>query len=68
MTLNTIENVQTQLTLLREEHRSLDQQIFTLEENFSANELLVRRLKKQKLILKDRIVMLERQLEPDTYA
>jgi hypothetical protein len=32
------------------------------------DELAIRRLKKRKLLLKDRIASLERQLDPDEYA
>lgn len=53
---------------LRVEHRDLDQVISHLLANPPPDELLVRRLKKRKLGLKDRIETLERQLVPDIPA
>lgn len=56
------------LNELREEHRDLDQTIAHLTENPPPDQLLVRRLKKRKLVLKDRILALESLLEPDIPA
>ncbi|MDR1661013.1 MAG: DUF465 domain-containing protein, partial [Azoarcus sp.] len=42
--------------------------IVRLIESPSGDELLVRRMKKRKLALKDRITTLERLLEPDDLA
>lgn len=53
---------------LRAEHRDLDQVIEHLTTNPPADQLLVRRLKKRKLALKDRIETLERMLVPDIPA
>lgn len=53
---------------LRVEHRDLDQVISHLLDSPPPDELLVRRLKKRKLGLKDRIEALERQLVPDIPA
>lgn len=56
------------LTRLREEHRDLDQAIQALEDNPAVNRLQVQRLKKRKLLLKDRIADLEDELTPDIIA
>lgn len=59
------------LLLLHElqfQHRSLDQAIIELIEAPPADELLIRRLKKQKLLLKDKIRRLESLLIPDMPA
>lgn len=57
-----------QLQKLREEHRDLDDAIARLAGAPSDDELLLRRLKKRKLQLKDRIAVLQRMLEPDEPA
>lgn len=56
------------LAALCAEHRDLDLVIRELEENPPADELLTRRLKKRKLLLKDRIAAIERLLGPDLSA
>lgn len=56
------------LELLRTEHRDLDQAISDLHAAQTGDELLLRRLKKRKLMLRDRIDQLERMLEPDDLA
>lgn len=56
------------LELLRTEHRDLDQAIADLHAAQAGDELLLRRLKKRKLVLRDRIDQIERMLEPDDFA
>jgi hypothetical protein len=53
---------------LRVEHRDLDEVIARLMNDPTGDELMLRRLKKRKLQLKDRIALLERMLEPDIPA
>lgn len=53
---------------LRAEHRDLDEAIARIDAETPADELLLRRLKKRKLHLKDRIAQIERMLEPDIRA
>jgi hypothetical protein len=58
-----------QLARLRAEHRDLDAQIVAQEESSSlADQLQIKRLKKRKLALKDRITAIEDQLLPDIIA
>lgn len=57
-----------QLQKLREEHRDLDDAIAQLASAPTEDELLLRRLKKRKLQLKDRIAILERMTQPDEPA
>ena len=52
----------------RREHRDLDEAIRALDERGTGDPLTVKRLKKQKLGLKDRIAQLEDQLTPDIIA
>ncbi len=56
------------LTELRIEHHDLDETISRLEDTPPHDELLMRRLKKRKLHLKDRIAAVERLLGPDLIA
>ena len=53
---------------LREEHRDLDRMIDALLSEPMIDELRVRRLKKRKLLLKDQIASLQRELDPDIPA
>jgi hypothetical protein len=56
------------LTRLTAEHRDLDTEIVRLELLPVADQLTIKRLKKRKLALKDRITMLEDRLLPDIIA
>ncbi|MGP3699278.1 YdcH family protein [Rhodobacter sp. NSM] len=56
------------LEVLRREHRDLDEAITALEAGGRGDQLTLRRLKKQKLALKDQIVKIEDQLIPDIIA
>jgi hypothetical protein len=62
------ENLIAQLQEVRQEHRDLDEAIDRLEATLPLDELLLRRLKKRKLHLKDRMTLIERLLEPDDLA
>lgn len=68
LTDSEISDIRLQLNELQLEHRDLDQVILHLVENPPPDELLVRRLKKRKLALKDRILLLEQMLVPDIPA
>lgn len=57
-----------QLVRLRTEHRQLDLEIVALEANPSADQLLIKRLKKRKLGIKDSISQIEDRLLPDIIA
>ena len=56
------------LTKLRAEHRDLDDSIIALETSANADQPKIKRLKKQKLALKDQITAVEDQLTPDIIA
>ncbi len=62
------EVLRARLQELRVEHRDLDEAIARLIGAPPADELMLRRLKKRKLHLKDRIALIERMLEPDVPA
>jgi hypothetical protein len=57
-----------QLARLRNEHRELDAQIVAGEASPLTDQLLIKRLKKRKLALKDKITAIEDQLLPDIIA
>jgi hypothetical protein len=57
-----------ELSRLKQEHRDLDTAIEALERMVAGDQLQIQRLKKRKLILKDRIGFLEDQLTPDIIA
>ncbi|MBK7646286.1 MAG: DUF465 domain-containing protein [Betaproteobacteria bacterium] len=63
-----ISEVRAQLHELQVEHRDLDQVINHLIDSPPPEDLLIRRLKKRKLLLKDRIIQLEEMLVPDIPA
>jgi hypothetical protein len=50
------------------EHGDLDDAIARLSENPLPDQLRLQRLKKRKLLLKDQLTHLERQLDPDVLA
>ncbi|MBS0240541.1 MAG: DUF465 domain-containing protein [Proteobacteria bacterium] len=56
------------LQRLRDEHRTLDQEIVGLEASVEADQLAIKRLKKRKLQLKDQITAVEDRLTPDIIA
>ncbi|MHB1357989.1 MAG: YdcH family protein [Rhodocyclaceae bacterium] len=60
--------LQSLLTDLKIEHHDLDETIARLESAPPHDELLMRRLKKRKLQLKDRISAVQRLLGPDLIA
>ncbi len=62
------EELERKLDELRVEHRKLDDHILGLELERPYNELLIKRLKKQKLSLKDQILVLENSLVPNIIA
>jgi len=57
-----------ELAELKQEHRELDLSIQEMAEKVEANQLDIKRLKKQKLKLKDAISRLESNLIPDLHA
>jgi len=57
-----------ELATKRQEHADLDAAIHTLMQSQFSDRMLVQRLKKRKLALKDRIVQLENILLPDIIA
>jgi hypothetical protein len=66
--MDTDEVLRVRLGVLRQEHRDLDDAIHALETGGRGDQLALRRLKKQKLFLKDQITRIEDKLIPDIIA
>ncbi|MGO4854256.1 YdcH family protein [Phaeovulum sp. W22_SRMD_FR3] len=66
--LNPEEMGRIKLEVLRRDHRDLDDAIHVMETSGRGDQLTLRRLKKQKLALKDQITRLEDLLTPDIIA
>ena len=64
----TFDVLRLELIVLRDEHRDLDQAIEALIEKGTADQLTLQRLKKKKLLLKDKIAVIEDRLTPDIIA
>jgi hypothetical protein len=60
--------IRQKLEALKIEHRDLDDVIARLVDDHHQDELQIRRLKRRKLMLKDHITLLEKQLVPDIRA
>jgi len=60
--------LQARLAALKSEHRDLDEVIVRVSEGGVYDQLMMQRLKKRKLALKDQIARLESQLLPDIIA
>ena len=68
-TMDETDVLKVRLEVLKREHRDLDEAIHALEARGPAADMLtVRRLKKQKLALKDQIAVIEDRLLPDIIA
>ncbi|MEQ8825094.1 MAG: DUF465 domain-containing protein [Filomicrobium sp.] len=62
------QKLRDELITLQQKHRALDEEIVELEAVGAANQLLIKRYKKEKLAIKDRIYAIEDQLTPDIIA
>jgi hypothetical protein len=60
--------LEAELERLRQEHRDLDAAIDALMAAGPGDQLQIQRLKKRKLLLRDRIAFLDDQLTPDIIA
>lgn len=68
LSMKTDEVLRVELEVFRREHRDLDDAIQALAERAGADQLTLQRLKKRKLLLKDRIALIEDRLTPDIIA
>lgn len=60
--------LEAELGRLKQEHRDLDAAIEALEQTVAGDQLQIQRLKKRKLVLRDRISFIEDVLTPDIIA
>lgn len=60
--------LRVELEVFRREHRDLDEAIHALQDTGTADRLTLQRLKKKKLLLKDKIALIEDRLLPDIIA
>ena len=66
-----MEDTNKLVNILREceqEHRDLDQILIQLQEKNTVDFLQIQRLKKRKLILKDKMIDIRNKIEPDIIA
>ncbi|WP_181701172.1 YdcH family protein [Chthonobacter albigriseus] len=68
MTEHDEQAVRVELARLRQEHRDLDAAISAMVTLGTNDTIQIQRLKKRKLVLKDRIQFLEDQIVPDIIA
>lgn len=66
--LNFKDLLRIRLDVLRREHRELDAAVKDMEASGRPDQLSLRRLKKQKLALKDQIVKIKDDMIPDIIA
>ncbi|HXQ66386.1 MAG TPA: DUF465 domain-containing protein [Alphaproteobacteria bacterium] len=68
MTEEETAQLKARLAAFKSEHRDLDEVIARVSEGGVYDQLMMQRLKKRKLALKDQITKLESQLLPDIIA
>ena len=68
ISMQTEEVLKVELEFFRQEHRVLDQAIIALSDTATSDRLMIQRLKKKKLQVKDKITRLEDRLTPDIIA
>jgi hypothetical protein len=68
MTQDEERELRAELARLQQEHRDLDAAIVALQDSPGSDLIQVQRLKKRKLLLRDRITFIEDQLTPDIIA
>ncbi|MEL6563502.1 MAG: DUF465 domain-containing protein [Pseudomonadota bacterium] len=68
VSMKTDEVLRVELEVFRREHRDLDEAIQALQDKGTSDQLTIQRLKKKKLLLKDKIAVIEDRLTPDIIA
>ena len=68
ISMKTDDVLKVELEVFRREHSDLDEAIRALQDRGTSDQLTLQRLKKQKLLLKDRIALIEDRLTPEIIA
>jgi hypothetical protein len=68
LSMKTDDVLRVELEVFRREHRDLDEAIRAMQQTGTADQLTLQRLKKKKLMLKDKIAQIEDRLLPDIIA
>lgn len=68
LSMKTDDVLRVELEVFRRQHRDLDEAIEALHDRGTADQLTLRRLKKEKLRLKDIIRLIEDRLTPNIIA
>lgn len=68
MSMKTDDVLRVELIEFRRQHRDLDDEITVLVDDGGSDQLTIRRLKKQKLRIKDQISQIYDRLTPDILA
>jgi len=68
ISMKTEEVLRVELEVFRREHQELDEATRVMQERGTADQLMLKRLKKKKLLLKDKIALIEDRLLPDIIA
>jgi hypothetical protein len=68
LTFDDIEAIRTEIERLRQEHGDLEAAVEALLAVGNVDQLQIQRLKKRKLLLRDRIKHLEDEITPDIIA
>ena len=66
--MENIKSLNDKLKEFEQEHRDLDEILIQLQEKKTVNFLQIQRLKKRKLILKNKIIFIKNKIEPDIIA
>ena len=66
--MDQVDVLRVELAVKKQEHRDLDTAIAALHERGAPDMLTLKRLKRQKLMLKDKIAVLEDRVTPDIIA
>ena len=68
LSMKTNDVLRVELVEFQRQHRDLDEAIGALVDKTTSDQLTIRRLKKQKLRLKDQIAFIKDRLTPDIIA
>lgn len=68
LSMKTDDVLRVELEVFKREHRDLDEAIVAMQERGLTDALTLQRMKKRKLLLKDKIAKIQDRLTPDIIA